>query len=751
MLFPKQIGTAADEEKGFGLPRANPKAAKDGLVTAFTADDDQKSQATTLWEVFQLGLARNPSANFLGTRAYQVETAPAAAEAPAADAAPAPSAEGEGEEKKAAPAKKPRKPSGYKERADGSIQRFGYVWDSYQDVNDSAIAIGRGLLELGLKASDNVGIFSINRAEWITASLGFYSQNLRTVSLYATLGPDAVEYIINHAQTSVVFVSKENLPGLKKVIPKIDQVVKHIVVFDVIYGGRYGNTLDTVQQADVDAFAEKGIKLLGLQALMDLGNAKTQVPLNLPKADDLAFIMYTSGTTGVPKGALLTHRNIVSDAGAASELVRLNVGDVYFSYLPLAHIFETVAQCFVWAVGGQVAFTQGDIRHLISDLQECRPMLFCGVPRVFLKFYQNVWATIEKSSCIKKWYVNRAYRHQCARLAAHEPLDPSYDSNVFALMREKMGLSRVRVLVTGAAPCPPYLIEFMKVVSNAYFAQGYGLTETSAGCCIVLPDDNRCGHVGPPISSNYVRLADIPDMKYFSTDNPPRGEVLVHGPSVFQGYYKDQKNTDDAFVTDAQGRKWLCTGDVGRWNPNGSLSIIDRKKNMIKLAQGEYVAVEKVEDVYNKAPCVSQMWVYGNSYKSVAVGVVVLNAQNVYDFAVQQGFIPASTPAPIPGALTEEFIALYEDLCTGEHRAAIKTWAWKQLKDQEGTLLGFEKIKDLHIEGVIDTLGMGFTEANDCLTPTMKKKRKPLTEKYLPILKEMYIGLGEKPQDGEKW
>lgn len=737
-----QVGTSADEEKGFGLPRRSEGAAN-GLVTC--VDDGKGPKATTLWECFLRGKAFDPNAKFLGTRKYKVADTPAA---PAA-AAPEPASPAEGEEKKTGEKKK-KKPSGYVERGDGSIMRYEYVHESYAEVESNALAIGRALVNLGMKAGQNVGIYSVNRAEWITCSLGFYSQNLRTVSLYATLGPDAVEYIINHAETPIVIVSKENLPSLKRVIPKIKDTVKHVIVFDTILNGRYGNTLDKVQDDDVEAFNTAGIKLHGLQSIIDMGNT-LQTPTTLPSPDDLAFIMYTSGTTGVPKGAQLTHGNIMAVAGAVKYIFNLNQGDMYFSYLPLAHIFETAVQAYVWSMGGVVNFSQGDIRQLIDDLTNTEPHLFCGVPRVFVKFYQNVWATVEKAPCIKKWYITKAYNYQCAQLAAGLPLDASYDNKVFSVMRKKMGLGRVRALITGAAPCPPYLIEFMKIVTNAYFAQGYGMTESSAGNAVVLSGDNLCGHVGPPLACNYIRLADIPDMNYTSADEHPRGEILIHGPNVFKGYYKNQEATDDVLFTDSKGRVWLRTGDVGRWNPNGTLSIIDRKKNMIKLAQGEYVAVEKVEDVYGRAPCISQIWCYGNSYKSFMVGVVVINAQPLYEFAISNNIIPSTTPAPVAGNLNEAFLNTYSQIITGRHAAQVKAWVKAQLSQVEGSLLGFEKMKDFYIEPVVDSLGLGFNEENDCMTPTMKKKRKPLTEKYIDQLKKMYSDNGEKPADGEKW
>ena len=180
----------------------------------------------------------------------------------------------------------------------------------------------------------------------------------------------------------------------------------------------------------------------------------------------------------------------------------------------------------------------------------------------------------------------RAYNAQCALLRAQQPIDPTYDSKIFKTMREKMGLEDCKIILNGAAPCPPYIVEFLRVLTgNAWVAQGYGMTEGSAGSAVSLADDPHIGACGPPTMVNTFRLADIPDMGYLSSNSPATGELLIMGPNTFLGYYKDEQNTADAYFVDAKGRRWLRTGDVGRWNPNGSISIIDRKKNLIKLGQ----------------------------------------------------------------------------------------------------------------------------------------------------------------------
>jgi long-chain acyl-CoA synthetase len=288
-------------------------------------------------------------------------------------------------------------------------------------------------------------------------------------------------------------------------------------------------------------------------------------------------------------------------------------------------------------------------------------------------------------------------------------------------------------------------MEFLRVVIGAVVLQGYGLTETCAATCVTEEADICLGHVGPPVPCCEVKLEDVPEMGYTKDDKPyPRGEVCVRGPNVFRGYYKNEEATKGALVDG-----WLHTGDVGRWNPNGTLSIIDRKKNIFKLSQGEYIAAEKIETVYAKSPLVGQCWVYGNSYKSFVVSVIVPNAEPLSNICKEKGWWGNDAADYVVGS--SEFCEHFHKVCQGDHKADINKIVFDSIKEQNKHLKGFEKVKAIFIESEIDALLTGFTEVNQCMTPTFKLRRPYLLKRYVKHLKEMYTALGSPPNASEKW
>jgi len=602
--------------------------------------------------------------------------------------------------------------------------------------------LGAGLTTLGLEAKSNVGIFAPNRVEWVVAQIGCYSQSMAVVSLYATLGNDAVEYITNHAELQTIFTSKANLPTLLAVLDKVshtstDGKLKNIVVFPE-------NGVKASEE-DIKTCGAGGVTLHDYDAIIAAGEeAKAEVVA--PSPDDFAFIMYTSGTTGNPKGVLLSHRNVMATLSVSETRIKLAENARHLSYLPLAHIFETIVQFSLYKKGGACGFFTGSIKNLTSDLQALEPTVFAGVPRVFDKIYKKVMAGVEDAPCLKSWYFHRAYAGISEAVRNGGVRDDTYDTKVFIPLRAKLGLGKCTIILTGAAPCPPYLMEFLKVAIGAAVCQGYGLTETAAAAAIMYPDDTTTGQNGPPVPCNEIKLVDVPEMEYLNTDKPySRGEIWIRGDNIFVGYYKNPEATAECLTDDG----WFKTGDIGRWNPNGTLSIIDRKKNIFKLSQGEYIAAEKIEAVYSKSSIVGQIFVYGNSFKSFVLAVVVPDALQVLAFMKEHKFWTAEGEAENKVA-SPEFLAEYAKVFKA-NEAAINKHVHAQLKLQEKALKGFEKVRGIVVEGRLDAMLAGFTEANACTTPTFKLRRPFLLRRYVVELKALYAKLGEAPTADEHW
>jgi long-chain acyl-CoA synthetase len=360
-----------------------------------------------------------------------------------------------------------------------------------------------------------------------------------------------------------------------------------------------------------------------------------------------------------------------------------------------------------------IGYWRGDVRGLVDDLAALRPTLFVGVPRIFDRIYAGVMAKVDQSAFLIRTLFHWGYNRKLHALNAGHAYDraaPFFDRLVFSKIKEQLG-GRVRLIVSGGAPLARHTEDFLRVTMCCRVVQGYGLTETCAASFIAVPDvPEHVGTVGPPQPVLSFRLEAVPEMNYDPNATPPRGEVCVKGPAVFAGYYKAEDKTAEVLEEDG----WFHTGDIGELTPSGALRIIDRKKNIFKLSQGEYIAVEKVEGVYGKDPNVEQIWVYGNSFESVLVAIVV----------------PAM--ATIRGWVTEG--ASPETVCQD---ASVKEKMMESLKAtaKEGKLKGFEMVRAVYLEPQV------FSVDNDLLTPTFKLKRPQLQKKYQVEIDAMYAAM----------
>lgn len=578
-----------------------------------------------------------------------------------------------------------------------------YVWQTYEEVYQKVIKIGAAIRSFGVKPGGHCGIYGSNCPEWVMAMQACSSQGICYVPLYDTLGPNAVEFILDHAEISIAFVQASKIKSLLAILPKCTAHIKAIVSF-----GDVTNELKReVEQLRVSCFSWEEFSTMGTE---------TQ-DISRKQKDDICTIMYTSGTTGDPKGVIITNRAIIAGVMTTENLLELtdkvvSEDDSYFSYLPLAHIFDQVIENYCIFKGASIGFWQGDIRYLMEDVQVMKPTIFCGVPRVYDRIYTGINLKIQSGGLIGKQIFQYAYNYKLANLRKgfkqHEA-SPFFDKIVFSKIKEGLG-GRIRLMLSGAAPLPRHIEEFMRVTGCCALAQGYGLTESCAGCFTSIANIfSMIGTVGPPVTAIQARLESIPEMGYDALSNVPRGEICLRGHTLFSGYYKRPDLTEEVF---SDG--WFHTGDIGEWQPDGTMKIIDRKKNIFKLSQGEYVAVEVLESAYVQSPLVTSVWVYGNSFESFLVAVVVPEKQAIEDWAALNN-------------KTSDFAELCNDPKARRYIQDELNKTGKKLG-----LRGFEMLRAVHLEPV------PFGIEKDLITPTFKLKRPQLLKYYKDRVDQLY-------------
>ncbi|KAL5786612.1 hypothetical protein ACOSQ2_009004 [Xanthoceras sorbifolium] len=583
-------------------------------------------------------------------------------------------------------------------REDGTVGE--YKWMTYGEAGTAREAIGSGLRYHGLPKGVSVGLYFINRPEWLVVDHACSAYSYISVPLYDTLGPDAVKYVVNHADIQAIFCVPETLNTLLSFISEIPSV--HLIV---VVGG--------VDEHLPSLPSTSKVKLISYLKLLSQGHSSLQ-PFCPPKPEDIATICYTSGTTGTPKGVVLTHGNLISSVAGFSVKNKFYPSDIYLSYLPLAHIYERTNQIVIAYYGVAVGFYQGDNLKLMDDLAALKPTIFCSVPRLYNRIYAVITNAVKASGTLRLKLFTAAYNSKKQAIMKGQNPSVMWDRLVFNKMKEKLG-GQVRFMASAASPLSPDVMEFLKVCFGCRIMEGYGLTETSGMTSGIDEGDNLTGHVGSPNPACEVKLMDVPEMNYTSEDQPyPRGEICVRGPIVFQGYYKDEVHTREVFDDDG----WLHTGDIGLWLPGGRLKIIDRKKNIFKLAQGEYVAPEKIENVYSKCKFVAQCFIYGDSLKSCLVAVVAVDPDVLKGWAASEGI---------------KFENL-EQLCN-DPRARTAVLNDMNEVGKEGQLRGFEFAK------AVTLVPEPFSMENGLLTPTFKIKRPQAKEYFAKAISNMYAEL----------
>uniref|UniRef100_A0A8C7TE53 Long-chain-fatty-acid--CoA ligase n=1 Tax=Oncorhynchus mykiss TaxID=8022 RepID=A0A8C7TE53_ONCMY len=599
-----------------------------------------------------------------------------------------------------------------------------YQWLKYKQVSNRAEHLGSGLIHRGLKPTPDtfIGIFveyisSITvilmhtevavielfekseigarcfpPTQWIISELACYTYSMVAVPLYDTLGHEALEFIIKKADISTVLCDKQNKAEtlLENCEKGETPELKTIILMDAF---------DTELTA---RGAKCGVDILSLKEVEALGKDHLHKPVP-PKPEDLSIICFTSGTTGDPKGAMLTHENVVSDAAGVIKTFEVSE-DIEFTESACV-----LSQTVLYGAGARVGFFQGDIKLLPDDMKYLQPTVFPVVPRLLNRVYDKVQSGAQTP--FKKWLLNFAIDRKLAEVKEGViRKDSIWDKLIFHKVQESLG-GRVRVMVTGAAPISPSVLNFLRASLGCQIFEAYGQTECTAACSFTMPGDATSGHVGAPIPCNIVKLVDVEEMNYFASNG--EGEVCIKGKNVFIGYLKDPEKTAEALDKDG----WLHTGDIGKWLPSGVLKIVDRKKNIFKLAQGEYIAPERIENVYIRSAPVAQVFVHGDSLQASLVAIVVPDPEVLPGFAQKLG---------VQGS--------HEELCKSQKIKKAIIADLVKLGRQAG-LKSFEQVKDLYMHPEL------FTIENGLLTPTLKAKRADLKKLFQPQIDSLYASM----------
>jgi len=579
-----------------------------------------------------------------------------------------------------------------------------YLWKSYKEVYDEVLQVGSALQQLGVQPGSRVGIYGSNCPQWIVAMQACNGYSLICVPLYDTLGAGAVDYIIDHAEIDVVFIQDKKIKEILSPNCKSAKRLKALVAFT-------SATREQIKEAD-----EIGIKVYSWNDFLKMGKVNACQPCP-PKENDICTIMYTSGTSGKPKGVMLTHESHALYVKGVNLFMdqfddKMTTDDVFLSFLPLAHILDRMIEEYFFHKGASIGYYHGDLNALRDDIQELKPTLLVGVPRVYERIYEGILKAIAELRPLRRVIFNALYNRKLASMKSgysHKTASAFADMLAFRKVKARLG-GRLRLLISGGAPLSTEIEEFLRVTTCAYFIQGYGLTETLGPSTVCYIDDMALvGSVGVPATYTDIRLEAVPEMGYDPLGVPSRGEICIRGKSLFAGYYKNPELTNEAIVDG-----WFHTGDIGEMSPDGILKVIDRKKNIFKLSQGEYVAVEYLEKVYGFPPLVEDIWVYGDSFRSNLVAVVNPHEENTMKWAESNGY---------KGSFSE--------ICKLE---GLKEYILKELAAvaQKNKLRGFEYIKGI----VLDPIP--FDIERDLVTATMKKRRNNMLKYYQSEINTVY-------------
>ncbi|ONI34783.1 hypothetical protein PRUPE_1G499000 [Prunus persica] len=590
-----------------------------------------------------------------------------------------------------------------------------YEWLTYGKAFEVVCNFASGLAQLGHKKEERVAIFADTREEWFIALQGCFRRNVTVVTIYASLGEEALCHSLNETEVTTVICGHKELKKLLDISGQLD-TVKRIICMD-----------DEIPSSA--SSVESRWRITSFDVVERLGRESPVEP-DLPLPADVAVIMYTSGSTGLPKGVMMTHANVLAVASAVMTIVPgLGSKDVYLAYLPLAHILELAAENVMVAVGSAIGYgspltlidTSSKIKKgTKGDATVLAPTVLTAVPAILDRVRDGVLNKVNAKGGLSKRLFHLAYARRLSAVngswfGAWGLEKFLWNFLVFRKVRAVLGGS-IRFILSGGAPLSGDTQRFINICIGSPIGQGYGLTETCAGGTFSEFDDTSVARVGAPLPCSFIKLIDWPEGGYLKTDSPmPRGEIVIGGPNVTLGYFKNEEKTRESYKVDEKGMRWFYTGDIGQFHADGCLEIIDRKKDIVKLQHGEYVSLGKVEAALSVCPYVDNIMLHADPFHSYCVAIVVASRITVEDWAAKQGI-----------AFSD-----FSDLCVKE----------ETIKEVQASLIKEAKkarLEKFEIPAKIKLLSEPWTPESGLVTAALKLKRDVIKKAFSEDLSKLY-------------
>ncbi|TKY88108.1 hypothetical protein EX895_002818 [Sporisorium graminicola] len=603
-----------------------------------------------------------------------------------------------------------------------------YEWYTYEEVEEERTAIGSGLGYLAKQGrlGDDVGasgwtagLWTLNRPEFMIVDLANLAYSRRTISLYETYDAASAQYILNHGETRILFTTPNHV-GVVLAAAQDGKLplLKAIVMLDPFRPSKESVKAGIVDPQR-DLLAKEWAKTCGIEVfnwfeILDFGrkNLAAHIP---PKLDTIHSFCYTSGTTGNPKAAIIT-AGMGGYVTTTMAFIRRDAVTL-ISYLPTAHIYARLCDIAVMRAGGRVGYFCGDTTRLMEDMAILKPQMFPSVPRVLNRVAALVQAQASapglKGALLRKALATKIANHDRDGTLTHAV----YDRLIFSKVKAVLG-GNVEYVVSGSAPIRGEVLKLLRVVLSCDVREGYGQTENYGFCTIMSSNDNNLGSVGTIYPGMELKLRDVPDLGYTSDDKPfPRGEVLVKSQSNFAGYYKDEAKTKETLTEDG----FLRTGDIAAIDEFNRVKIVDRVKSLLKLSQGEYVAIDNLSEFYGQNPLAAQLLVHGDSLRDYLIGISVPEPTT---------FAPLVSKILGKQVSAEDTAALSE-ACKDEKVIAAYLDQYTKIA-RKNKLKGYEYIKGLFL-----TMEP-FSVENGLLTPTFKVKRHEAVKHFADQIEAVY-------------